>query len=365
MPMTAKAFLYEPIKKLNQAYDINIVFNLSDNESVQWLDGLAKVIPVSIERKISLFKDFKSLLCLIKTFSTHQFDAVHSVTPKAGLLAMLAGFICRVPMRTHTFTGQVWATKSSFKRRFLKSFDWLIAKLATHVLVDSQSQNQFLVDEGVFSLGHAQVLAEGSISGVDATRFVPDAVGRILIREKFGFSQSDVVILYLGRLAHDKGVRDLARAFAKITKPQVRLLMVGPDEDNMKSELMNLVGEYQDRVHFVGFTNEPERFMAAADIFCLPSYREGFGNVIIEAAAVGIPAIGSDIYGLSDAIDHNLSGLLFSPGDVDALAKQLNLLISDAELRTRLGKQARERALTKFNSDRVSQAWLDYYLARL
>ncbi|MDP2247057.1 MAG: glycosyltransferase, partial [Nitrosomonadales bacterium] len=123
-PMTVKAFLYEPIKKLNQAYDINVVFNLPDNESVEWLDGLAKSLPIAIERKISLYKDFKSLISLIRTFSTHQFDAVHSVTPKAGLLAMLAAFICRVPMRTHTFTGQVWATRSGFKRGFLKSFDW-------------------------------------------------------------------------------------------------------------------------------------------------------------------------------------------------------------------------------------------------
>lgn len=359
--MTIKAFLYEPIKQLSQNYEISAICNIPGNESVDWLGSWATPIHISIERKISLLKDIKSLFCLIREFSKNRYDAVHSVTPKAGLLAMLAAFICRIPVRTHTFTGQVWVTKTGIKRKFLKSFDWLIAKLATHVLVDSNSQLRFLIGEGVVSENHAQVLAEGSISGVDVTRFSPDAASRASIRERFGLNSHDVLILYLGRLTYDKGLYDLASAFARIPSQQAHLLIVGPDEDNMRQELLNLAGDSQGRMHFVGFTNEPERFMAAADIFCLPSYREGFGSVIIEAAAVGIPAIGSDIYGISDAIEHNTSGLLFSPRDSNKLAFQLDLLIADSELRLRLGMQARARAIAKFSSEYVSRAWLDYY----
>lgn len=360
--MTIKAFLYEPIKQLSQNYEISAICNIPEDESVEWLDGLATPIHLPIERKISMFKDIKSLFCLIWGFSKNRYDAVHSVTPKAGLLAMLAAFICRIPVRTHTFTGQVWATKIGFKRKFLKSFDWLIANLATHVLVDSTSQRQFLIEEGIVATELAQVLAEGSISGVDITRFSPNSVSRALIRERFGLNSHDVLILYLGRLTYDKGLYDLANAFAKIPKQQAHLLIVGPDEDKIHQELMHLAGDHRDRLYFVGFTSEPEKFMAAADIFCLPSYREGFGSVIIEAAAVGIPAVGSDIYGISDAIEHNRSGLLFNPRDVDGLVAQLDILISNSDQRYKLGKQARTRAITKFSSEYVSRAWLDYYL---
>lgn len=363
--MTVKAFLYEPIKHLNQVYEVSVIFNPTENESLEWMDGFVNPIAVPIKRKISLLSDVKSIFLLTMLFYKHRFDAVHSVTPKAGLLAMLAAFVCRIPMRVHTFTGQVWATQSGFKRRFLKLFDWLIAKLATHVLTDSQSQNEFLIAEGVFSPGCASVLADGSISGVDVKKFSPDAASRTVIRDKLGLASDAVLILYLGRMNYDKGLCDLAKAFSVVENPEAHLLMVGPDEDNMRSELIELAGSSRDRVHFVGFSTEPEKFMAAADIFCLPSYREGFGSVIIEAAAIGVPAIGSNIYGICDAIESGYSGLLFSVKDVDALASQLNLLISDSKLREKLGKQARERAITKFNSAHVSRAWLDYYLLRL
>lgn len=363
--MTVRAFLYEPIKRLRERYDIYVVANLPVDEQLDWLSEIATVIPVAIERKISPLKDISTLIQLVNIFRSFDFDAVHSVTPKAGLLAMLAAFICRVPMRTHTFTGQVWATRHGIKRWALKSFDWLIARLANHVLVDSISQKQFLVDEGVVSPAKSEVLAEGSISGVDVARFKPDSISRDLIRKAFTLTDSDVVILYLGRLTHDKGIRDLVRAFTRIEGAHAHLLLVGPDEGHLKPDLMSDAQECLDRLHFAGFTNEPEKYMAAADIFCLPSYREGFGNVIIEAAAVGIPAVGSRIYGLTDAVEDNVSGLLFEVRDVDDLATKLAELVANSELRNQLGRQAKQRVESRFSSERLSEAWLDYYLARL
>lgn len=364
-PMTVKAFLYEPIKKLSEQYEIYVVTNVPAGQQLEWLEGIATVISVGIERKISLLKDMSSLIQLIKVFSAFDFDAVHSATPKAGLLAMLAAFFCRVPMRAHTFTGQVWATSHGIKRQVLKSFDWLIARLANHVLVDSLSQQQFLVDQGVVSSVKSEVLADGSISGVDVNRFKPDNISRNDIRNELSIAESDVVILYLGRLAHDKGVADLVKAFSQISNTHAQLLLVGPDESNMKSDLIFEAQACMGRVHFVGFTSEPEKYMAAADIFCLPSYREGFGNVIIEAAAVGIPSVGSRIYGLTDAIEDNVSGLLFEAKNVDELARKLEKLIINSKLRITLGQQAKHRVENKFTSQRLSDAWLEYYLARL
>jgi len=363
--MTIKAFLYEPIKRLSERYAIYVIANISEGQPLDWLKDYATVIPVPIERKVSLFKDFVSLFRLINICRRSNFDAVHSVTPKAGLLAMLAAFISRVPMRTHTFTGQVWATKQGLKRQVLKTFDCLIAKLANHVLIDSDSQRNFLVSQGVVSSINSEVLADGSISGVDVVRFKPDVISRKDIRKELSIAESDVVILYLGRLNNDKGVVDLARAFARMGQSHARLLLVGPDEDNTKSKLIIQSQACMDKVHFVDFTSEPEKYMAAADILCLPSYREGFGNVIIEAAAVGVPSVGSRIYGLTDAIEEDVSGLLFQARDVDDLAEKLEKLVVDSALRNTLGHQARQRVESKFTSQRLSEAWLEYYLARL
>lgn len=359
--MTAKAFLVEPIRKLSARYEAYVVSNLQDPTDLDCMQGMVTAISVPIHRKVSLLADFRALISLIVTIRRHGFDAVHSVTPKAGLLAMLAAFFCRVPVRIHIFTGQVWATRKGIKRFVLKAFDWLIARLATHVLVDSLSQRQFLVDEGVVSAKKAEVLADGSISGVNLDRFKPDARHRESVRHSLSLNAENILILYLGRLNRDKGVLDLVRAFVSLDYPHVHLLMVGPDEDGMLASLKNEARQCHDRVHFIDFTDKPEEYMAAADIFCLPSYREGFGSVVIEAAAVGVPSVGSRIYGLTDAIADNFSGLLFEAGNVDDLASKLRSLIESPELTIRLGAQARQRAQERFSSELVSAAWDDYY----
>jgi len=200
---------------------------------------------------------------------------------------------------------------------------------------------------------------------VDTDRFRPDAAARQGIRKELGIEADDMVFLFLGRLNRDKGVLDLARAFARLPDGarEARLLFVGPDEAGMQAEVAGLVEP--GRIHFIAYTDVPERYMAAADVFCLPSYREGFGSVIIEAAACGIPAIGSRIYGVSDAIAEGKSGLLFSPGKVDELAACMLLLLQNDGLRTQMGDYAKERARLDFPSARVTQAWLEYYDALL
>jgi glycosyltransferase involved in cell wall biosynthesis len=209
------------------------------------------------------------------------------------------------------------------------------------------------------------VLAQGSISGVDVSRFKPDVEARAKVRNELYITAGDVVFLFLGRLNRDKGLLDLAAAFSGIDNSEAHLLVVGPDEERMGPQMLRLAGGNARRIHFVGFAAKPEEYLAAADVLCLPSYREGFGNVVIEAAAVGIPAIGSRIYGVVDAIAENESGLLFEVRNVSELQACLRVLCNEKERRIRLGRQARERVLAKFTSERLAAAWLDFYQARL
>lgn len=363
--MTVHAFLQQPVRRLSEIYDVHLALNLHFDDSLAGLEDLVTVLPVSIERKIAPWHDLLALWQLIVLFRHHQFELVHSVTPKAGLLAMLAAFLAGVDIRIHTFTGQVWATRRGIARRALKSMDRLIALLGTYALVDSASQRQFLLDEGVLSVSKSGVLAEGSISGVDTAKFRPDAEARKRVRDGLGIVEADTVFLFLGRLNRDKGVLDLAAAFARVHDDSVHLLVVGPDEENIGKCMLELLGSHAKKVHFVGFASNPEEYMAAADVLCLPSYREGFGSVIIEAAAVGVPAIGSRIYGVVDAIRDGYSGLLFEARDIDGLYVAMKKLSTNRELRLQLGVQARERAGNIFSSEKLAAAWLEFYRARL
>jgi glycosyltransferase involved in cell wall biosynthesis len=300
---------------------------------------------------------------LVRLFTAHRFRVVHSVTPKAGLLAMLAAWLARVPVRIHTFTGQVWATRRGTGRMLLRAMDRLIARLATHVLVDSPSQRDFLIGSGVVSAGKASVLANGSICGVDAERFRPDAAARTRIRNEAGVRDDAILFLYLGRLSRDKGVLDLARAFAGLATQHTsaHLALVGPDEEGLRDRIGDIVGKFANRVSVRHFTARPEQSMAGADVFCLPSYREGFGQVAIEAAATGLPVIASRIYGIVDAVVEGETGLLHAPADVEALRSHMETLMLRPDLRRRLGEAGRARALRDFSAERVTRALLEYY----
>ena len=361
--MTVNAFLQQPIKRLSEFYDVHVALNLNPDESLSGLEGLVTILPVGIERKISPYRDFLALMQLVSLFRRHNFDVVHSITPKAGLLAMLAAFIAGIDTRIHTFTGQVWATRSGIGRWMLKNFDRLIGLFATRILVDSPSQRQFLLDEKVISVGKSSVLHKGSLSGVDLERFRLNSDARVTLRQGMGFSDNDVVFLFIGRLNRDKGVVDLASAFCRVaeTYPNVKLLIVGPDEENIAAEIKRITLGCAAQVYFVGFSNKPEDIMSSADVLCLPSYREGFGNVVIEAAAVGIPTIGSRIYGITDAVVDGETGLLFEVKNVPALESCIRTLAADNEFRTRLGRQAINRVHKDFSSDQLGLAWLNYY----
>jgi glycosyltransferase involved in cell wall biosynthesis len=354
---TARAFLMDQIRALSALYHLSIA--TGDNEPELFHGMPVTAFQVPIVRNISPLADVRALVSLYRLCRRQRFDAVHSVTPKAGLLAMLASRMAGVPLRVHTFTGQVWATQTGFTRLLLKSLDRLLAACATHVLADSASQLAFLREQHVLRPGQGEVLASGSISGVDAARFRPDPATRALVRVELDIPDAATVFVFVGRLKRDKGVVDLAQAFARVAaETNAYLVLVGPDEEALTGTVRSAAGA---NLRLVGMTGAPERYMAAGDVFCLPSYREGFGAVIIEAAAAGLPAIGSRIYGITDAIGDGVTGILVAAADVEGLADAMRLLALDEPKRRALAHAARERALNHFSRDVVTAAVVAFY----
>ncbi|MBI3773305.1 MAG: glycosyltransferase [Gammaproteobacteria bacterium] len=351
------------IALLSADYDITLVTSGSVDDLRGLLGRNVSFVSLQIDRKISLKNDLVALLKLWVLFREQKFDVVHSIMPKAGLLAMLAARAAGIPLRFHTFTGQVWVTKKGIGKYVLKLFDKIIAKNASWVLADSHSQRLILQENRIVKESKIVVLADGSFAGVNLNRFIFSAEVRDRVRLKHSIPVDGVVFLFLGRLNKDKGLLDLSRAFSTAARDarNLHLLIVGPDEERLDAEFSTLASRFPGRVHRVGFTDRPEDFLSAADVLCLPSYREGFPNVPLQAAAVGLPVIASRIYGITDAVEDGFTGILHCPRAQDEIAEAMLLLASNKDLRQQMGSAGRVRVLNKFSEERVTRAFADFY----
>jgi len=362
-PFAVNGFLLNHFRVLADHYAITLLVNTLEYPLSSKLDPRVRVVHLAIERQISPVQDMKVFWWLIRFFHSEKFDLVHSLTPKAGLLAMLTARLAGVRYRIHTFTGQVWANRRGLRRFALKCFDRVIVIAATHVFSDSHSQSAFLEDEGVVKPGEAQVAGSGSISGVDPSRFSPNGEARRQLRAELSIPNDALVFISLGRINQEKGVIDLVHAFSALAVgyPEAWLLVAGPDEGRLSGQIFAEAGAGLGSLVLVPRVVLAENYLAAADVLVVPSYREGFGTVVLEAAAVGLPAIASRIYGLTDAVLDQVTGLLFPVGDIDALCSAMETMLVNRGRRVDMGNEARHRALTEFSADAVSEAWLQEY----
>jgi glycosyltransferase involved in cell wall biosynthesis len=362
-PFAVNAFLRTHLLALVDTYDVTLCVNTTAYPLAEEVASAVRVRHIDIVRKIALWEDLRALFQLLLCLREIRPTTVHSLTPKAGLLAMLAGWLARVPWRFHTFTGQIWATRTGVGRFLLKSIDWFIAQCASQVFADSASQCRFLEDEGVVRCGGISVLGQGSVAGVDLARFHPNPAVRATLRAETGVADEELVFLFVGRLVRDKGVFDLVEAFARLRAQHERweLWMVGPDEEGLQATLQAQGERLGARIRWFGPTHVPEHYMAAADVFVLPSYREGFGSAIIEAAACGIPSIAYRIDGVIDAIVDGRTGVFVEKRDIEGLSDAMKRLGIDTGKLRDLGEAAYRRSINEFSSSIVSAEWSNFY----
>ncbi len=348
-------------------YELHFVCSRGD-----FLSHLKKSFPkarfheLEIARDINLVSDLQSLLKLFLLFKKEKFEIIHSNTPKAGLLSSIAGALSGIPIRLHTFTGQVWATSHGMRKLLLKFLDKFIIRFNTMSYADSHSQKDFLIEEGLSKESNLHVLHKGSLGGIDVGRFNKERLSHecSLEREKLFPNFKGKILIYLGRINKDKGILDLLQVFHELKSQfPVKLLIVGPLETkgdvNFNLLIEKAKSDYD--IKFISFTSTPEVYLGFSDIFCFPSYREGFGTVALEAQALELPVVASNIYGLSDAVVNNETGLLFEARNQKDFRDKLVQLLSDESLAFSLGKEGRMRVERDFDQVILTKAMMSEY----
>jgi glycosyltransferase involved in cell wall biosynthesis len=367
VPFAMDVFMRPHIAALRREFDVTLVASGTPNGIEDLLGEHVRFRSIPIERKIRVTKDLRALIELWRLFRAEQFDAVHSFMPKAGLLAMLAARLAGVPVRVNTFTGQLWQNRTGIRRRVLVALDRMMARCATRVLADGHAQRHILVASGIVRNDKLVILCDGSFAGVDLKRFAMNAEARAQIREELKLPAGAVLFTFVGRLNVEKGLLDLARAFeiAATQDTSVHLSMVGPDEQGLDAVFAGIADRFPGRMHRIGYTPTPETYISAADVICLPSHREGFPNVPLQAAASGLPVLASRIYGICDAVEDGVTGILHTPASAEEIANGMLRLARDPELRRRLGTSGRCRVVEKFSEDRLTAAFSEFYRTSL
>jgi glycosyltransferase involved in cell wall biosynthesis len=326
------------------------------------------VVGVPMPRAITPLLDLRALASLTRVLRRLRPTIVHAHTPKGGLLGMLAASLARIPVRVYHMRGLPMVTAEGTKRTLLEWSERTTCHAAHKVLAVSASLREIAVAEKLCPADKISILAGGSGNGVDAEhRFNPQRVGsqaRNKVRERYGIPADAIVIGFVGRLVRDKGIVELVDAALELTQvdPRVHLLLVGmvEERDAIPPEILARV-RIDPRIHWLGPDWNTPPLYAAMDIVALPTYREGFPNVPLEASAMGLPIVATDIPGCRDAVAHEETGILVPPRDANALRDALRRYVVDGQQRTRHGAAGRQRVLASFRQEAIWTALEDVY----
>lgn len=358
VPLSLRFFRGQIAYLQARGYDVEVISSpgplLDETRDVEHVKAHA----IRMCRQISLFSDLVSLWRLSRTLVRVRPDIVHSHTPKAALLGSLASRVARVPNTVVSIFGLPQMTRGGLTRHILDATTRLTCRLADLVWCDSFSVRDFLCHNKLCPSDKVVVLGSGSVNGVDAERsFSPDiydAAVRETVRHQYNIPREALVLGFVGRIVTDKGMHDLAEAWREVRErhPTLHLLLVGPLEPEAPLPTADAtMFTEDDRIHLVGLQSNVAPFLAAMDIFVLPSHREGFGVTNIEAAAMSLPVVATSIPGCTDSVQHASTGTLVPPRDPRALASAISAYCDDDQLRVRHGAAGRRRIRREFRQE--------------
>ena len=360
--ITLNAFVLETAKYIHENTDWDITFICNyDADFEKSLPEYIHYIPVSMERGISI-SGIKAIIEMEKIFKREKFDLIQYSTPNASLYASIAGKLAKVPVRLYCQWGMVFVGFQGFKRKIFKLEEKFVCKLSTWIEPDSKSNLNFAHSEGLYPENKGSVIWSGSASGVSLKKFdiSKKEEYRNQIRTQYNIPDDAFVYGFVGRITRDKGINELLAAYKDIETNDLYLMLVGIEEldDNINMDLYNWA-QSNCKIIFTGLTNVVEQYLSAMDVYILPSYREGFGMGVVEAEAMGVPVIVTDIPGPTDAIIKNETGLVVKKADVETLKNAMVKMNNDVDFCKKCGENSIEFAKNNFEQQQLFQKILE------
>lgn len=352
-PQTLNFILKGQPKALSSAFNVVVVTSPDDGFELIAQRENVEVFPVPMERGINIFKDLVSLFKMIRIINKVKPDIVQTYTPKAGLVGIMASFFCRVPVRVHTFTGLIFPYRTGLLQKLLVVIDKLICRLATNIVPESEGVKALLKEYSITDK-ELTLIGKGNIAGVDCTHFSA---------EHFAVEKANVfTFVYVGRIHCDKGIKELIEAFSGI-REDARLVLIGDFDDEGPLDHATLSAiKNNEKILLAGFKGDIRSDVLKAHVLVLPSYREGFPNVILQAGALGLPSIVTDIPGSNELIVDGVNGWIVPVKSIiplrDAMVRAIN---SPPESLSAMGATARNIVLKNFEVNQHHVRLIKFY----
>jgi|GEM_PF-37685 len=365
VPLSLNLLLRGQLEYLNRYFDVTALSGSGPDMDETSRREKVKTHSIEMRRNIAPLHDLISLWKLYRYFRKERPQIVHSITPKAGLLSMVAARAAGVPVRMHTFTGLIFPSRTGLIQKLLITMDRLLCRAATHVYPEGNGVRNDLIRYKI-TAKPLKVLANGNINGIDPERFSPDRISekqKQALKQQLGIRPDDFVFVFVGRLTTEKGVNELVEAFGRLTCACVKLLLVGPQEPGSAPLHPGTLQKMEAGPDIIstGFQSDVFSCLALSDVLVLPSYREGFPNGVMQAGAMGLPCIVTDINGSNEIITDGKNGIIIPAKNTAALQKAMETLVTDREYYRRLAQNARPMIVSRYQQQLVWNALLTEY----
>ena len=368
VPISLAKLLERQLHFMQQHYEVTAISaDVAELQNVGKKEGI-NVFPVELTRKITPLKDLLALWTLYSYFKKEKPLIVHSHTPKAGTLGMIAAKLAGVPYRLHTVAGLPLLETTGVKRKLLNVVEKITYLCATKIYPNSNGLKQIIIEQNLCGVHKLDVLANGSSNGIDTGHFNKanfSIAENNILKAELQILPTDFVYIFVGRLVGDKGINELVSAFEKISRKNnsVKLLLVGSfenDLDPLEAATINLINQNKNII-FVGFQPDVRHYFAISDALVFPSYREGFPNVVMQAGAMGLPSIVSNINGCNEIIIEGENGTIISTKDANALQQAMEDFINNKPYLLTLKDNARRMIEERYEQSMVWNALLNEY----
>lgn len=365
VPGSLNNFCRGLLKELREEEGYEVVAVSSPGDALAEIEQREDVrtVAVKMERHISPLKDLRSLWQLVRVFKKERPTMVHSITPKAGLLSMMAAWFTGVPVRLHTFTGLVFPTATGLKKQILIMTDRLTCACATHIVPEGEGVKTDLINNKI-TKKPLMVLGHGNIRGIDLDHFNPE-LSEVHSEASKIKKRNVLTFIFIGRLVGDKGINELVEAFKRLNRqyPKTRLILVGGKEqtlDPLRPETLKEI-ETNPSIEAIGTKSDVRPWLVASDVLVFPSFREGFPNVVIEAGAMGLPSIVTDINGSREIIVEGQNGIIVPSHDSQSLYEAMQRMIENPDERKMLASNSRQMIASRYEQSYVHKCLKNYY----